>query len=138
MKAIYTATATATGGGNGRVISKDGILDLKLSMPKEMGGDGKHTNPEEILAAGWAACFDTALMMAAGKKNIDAGKAEVTVAVGITPAEVGFRLSSRIDVVFKGLSDADAKHLVEEAHKLCPYCSATRGNVDTELNYSIK
>jgi Ohr subfamily peroxiredoxin len=139
MNTLYTAKATVSGGRDGHVVSESGILDFQLRMPKELGGEGgAHTNPEELFAAGWSACFNSALMMAAGRKKLDASGAEVTVAVGIGPDAPSFKLSARIEVRLKGFSEEDAKYLTEEAHKLCPYSKATRNNIEVELSWSTK
>lgn len=138
MEAIYKVKATVKGGRNGHVRSEDGVLDMELRYPKELGGEGGHfTNPEQLFAAGYAACFNSALMLAARRKRLDADSAEVTVTIGLNRDDTSYKLSAAIDVLFHGISDSDAKYLIEEGHKLCPYSKVTRGNMDVELNYTV-
>lgn len=136
MDAIYKAKATVTGGRSGHVRTADGVLDMDLRPPKEMGGEEGYANPELLFAAGYAACYNSALMLAARRKRLDADNAEVTVTIGIDRDDTSYKLSARIDVKFFGIDDHDAQYLIEEAHKLCPYSKATRGNVDVELHYT--
>ena len=130
----YTAIATATGGRNGEVKSSDGIIDLKLSVPKDFGGEGgKYTNPEQLFAAGWSACFDSALNMVAGIRKLEiksATTAEITLGT-ITDGSVG--LSAVIKVKIEGVDKAVAQKLLEAAHRVCPYSKATRNNIDVEI-----
>jgi osmotically inducible protein OsmC len=136
MSALYTASATATGDGRGgHTRSSDGVLDLDLAVPKEMGGPGGHlTNPEQLFAAGYAACFHSALKLVAGKQKITLTDTAITVDVGIGPNDKGgFGLSIAIEAELPGLDQATAQSLIEAAHQVCPYSNATRGNVDVNL-----
>ena len=133
MKALYTAVATAEGGRAGRARSDDGALDIALSTPKAMGGPGgTGTNPEQLFAAGYAACFQSAMLFIAGQKNIDTSGCKVTAHVGIGMLEErpGFGLIVQNEVDLPSLGQADAEDLVHEAHQVCPYSNATRGNID--------
>ncbi|MGH3376963.1 MAG: organic hydroperoxide resistance protein [Actinoallomurus sp.] len=134
MSALYTAIATASG-RDGRAVTSDKKLDVTLAMPKEMGGDGAGTNPEQLFAAGYAACFASALGLVAGKKKIDTADASVTAEVGIAPnGEGGFGLSVTLRVELPdGLAAETGRELVEAAHQVCPYSNATRGNIPVEL-----
>ena len=115
---LYSISATATGGRDGHVKSEDGILDVDLKTPGAMGGQGGATNPEELFAAGYAACFNGALNLAARLKRI-------------TPSEPR---AARIDANVPGVSQDVARELVEQAHGICPYSRATKGNIEVELN----
>jgi Ohr subfamily peroxiredoxin len=136
MDILYTASATATGDGrSGHVTSSDGVLDLDLAIPKEMGGPGGPlTNPEELFAAGYAACFHSAIK-AVGRgtrKNVDG--TTVTADVGIGPVEEGrFGLAVELEVAVPNLAPDEARELVEQAHQVCPYSNATRGNIEVTL-----
>lgn len=133
IEAIYTAESTATGGGrDGHVKSSDGRLDLDTRPPKEMGGSGDGTNPEQLFSAGYAACFLGALRLVAGKAKVQLPHAtDVTVKIGIgRSAEGGFGLTGDIVVSLPGLEQNDADDLVQQAHRVCPYSNATRNNVD--------
>ena len=132
---LYTAHATATGGREGRAISSDRVLDIQLSTPKELGGGGgPGTNPEQLFAAGYSACFLGALKLVAGKQKV-ALPANTTIAgnVGIGPANVGFALAVKLEINAPGLPKEQVQTLVEAAHQVCPYSNATRGNVDVQL-----
>ena len=134
MSAVYTASATATGDGRGgHTRSSDGVLDL--AVPKEMGGPGGHlTNPEQLFAAGYAACFHSALKLVAGKQKITLTDTAITVDVGIGPnGNGGFGLSVAIEAELPGLDETTARGLLDAAHQVCPYSNATRGNVDVTL-----
>jgi lipoyl-dependent peroxiredoxin len=135
MDAIYTATATATGDGrNGHTSSEDGILDVDVRIPKEMGGPGGATNPEQLFAAGYAACFHSALKLVGGGEQADLTGTEVSASVSIgTLAGGGFGLAVELDVHAPNLDHAAALALVEKAHQVCPYSNATRGNVEVTL-----
>ena len=135
MNVLYTATAHATGEGrNGHAISDDGVLDLDLRMPKELGGPGGATNPEQLFAAGYAACFHSALKLVAGQSKLDATGSEVSasVSIGSLPSG-GFGLAVELDVHTPNLEQSVAEELVAKAHEVCPYSNATRGNIDVEL-----
>ncbi|AZL71355.1 organic hydroperoxide resistance protein [Pseudomonas sichuanensis] len=139
MKVLYTAVATATGGRDGRAISSDKNLDVKLTTPKELGGAGGNaTNPEQLFAAGYSACFIGALKFVASqsKRSIPAD-ASITARVGIGQIPGGFGLDIDLNINLPGLEQADAQALVEAAHQVCPYSNATRGNVDVRLHVTV-
>ncbi|MFF9490725.1 organic hydroperoxide resistance protein [Streptomyces sp. NPDC014676] len=129
---IYTGIATSTGEGRagGRVQTDDGLLDLSLAIPKEMGGPGGATNPEQLFAAGWAACFHSALKAVAAGQKTTLGSSAVVTEIGVqrTP-EGGFGLSATLRIELPDLEQAAADELVEAAHAMCPYSNATRGNI---------
>jgi osmotically inducible protein OsmC len=127
----YTAAATAEGGREGRTTSDDGRLDLAVSVPRELGGPGKGTNPEQLFAAGFAACFHSALKLVARKAKHDVEASTVTAEVGIGQLadSRGFGLQVHLKVVLPGLDPDDVKALVEKADQVCPYSNATRGNI---------
>jgi osmotically inducible protein OsmC len=136
MPAVYTASATATGDGrNGHVRSVDGVLDLDLAVPKEMGGPGGAlTNPEELFAAGYAACFHSALKGVARAKKITLADTAITVDVGVGPnGQGGYGLTISIEAELPGLDETTARDVLEAAHQVCPYSNATRGNIDVTL-----
>lgn len=137
MKIAYKTSATATGGRDGRSRTADGKLDLKLSTPPELGGaGGDGTNPEELFASGYAACFLGALKFAAGKEKVRIpDDAAVTATVGIGPRDdgQGFGIDVDMDVSLPGIERANAEDLVAKAHVVCPYSHATKGNVDVRL-----
>ncbi|WP_375431191.1 organic hydroperoxide resistance protein [uncultured Friedmanniella sp.] len=126
---VYTASATTTGGRQGHAVSSDGILDLTLTAPKEMGGPGTGTNPEQLFAAGYSACFNGALMMVAKQAKLDASAAQVTVDIGFGPEGDSFAITADIAVAIPGLELAQVQELADAAHQVCPYSKATRGNV---------
>lgn len=130
----YTAVATAENGRDGRVASEDGKLDVVVNPPKEMGGSGAGTNPEQLFAAGYSACFQGALGVVARKENADISGSTVTAKVGIgsTP-EGGFGLTVALFANIPNVDDATAKDLLEKAHQVCPYSNATRGNIEVTL-----
>ena len=139
MQTLYTASATATGGRDGRAVSSDNVLDVKLATPKELGGaGGAATNPEQLFAAGYSACFIGALKFVAGqtKQQIPADTA-ITAEVGIGQIEGGFGLDIDLRISLPGLEQAAAQALVDAAHLVCPYSNATRGNVDVRLHVSV-
>ena len=136
MEAIYTASATATGDGrNGHVRSADGVLDFDLAVPKEMGGPGGAlTNPEELFAAGYAACFHSALKAAARLAKVTLTDTAITIDIGVGRNDKGgFQLKAAIEAEITGVDEATAHQLLETAHQLCPYSNATRGNIDVQL-----
>ena len=136
MNAVYTASATATGDGrSGHTRSSDGVLDLDLAVPKEMGGPGGQlTNPEQLFAAGYAACFHSALKIVAAQQKIALTDTAVTVDVGIGPnGSGGYGLSVAIEAELPGLDAVTTQGLIEAAHQVCPYSNATRGNVEVTL-----
>ncbi|MEU1471081.1 organic hydroperoxide resistance protein [Streptomyces sp. NPDC005761] len=134
MESIYTAVATATHGRDGRAVSSDGALDLQLAIPVEMGGNGKGTNPEQLFAAGYAACFASALGLVGRQAKVDVTDAAVTGEVGIGKQGEGFGLAVTLRVELPGsVDEATGRKLVEQAHQVCPYSNATRGNIPVEL-----
>jgi lipoyl-dependent peroxiredoxin len=135
MNVLYTAVAHASGDGrNGHARTEDGVLDLDLRIPKEMGGPGGATNPEQLFAAGYAACFHSALKLVAGQAGADTAGSEVSASVGIGMLDAGgFGLTVELDVVLPALEHDAALALVERAHEVCPYSNATRGNVEVTL-----
>lgn len=135
MEAIYTARATATGGRNGQIKSVDGALKAEIRAPKEMGGPtGIYLNPETLFAAGYAACFDSALNRQARLEKMPIGITTVTASVSIGKlANGGFGLAVVLEVEIPELDKARAEALVNKAHEICPYSNATRGNIDVQL-----
>ena len=135
MNILYTASATSTGGRDGRSISSDKALDVQLSTPKELGGaGGAGTNPEQLFAAGYSACFIGALKFIGAKEKIAVpADVSVTAQVGIGPIPTGFALDVELVISLPGLERAVAEDLIEKAHQVCPYSNATRGNVDVRL-----
>ena len=132
----YRTTATATGGRDGQAATCDGTLSVKLATPKELGGaGGPGNNPEQLFAAGYAACFLGAMKAAAPAQKLRVpNEATVTSAVGIGPrSEGGFGITADLKISLPGLDRADAKRLVDAAHQICPYSNATRGNVNVGL-----
>lgn len=133
-KNIYTAQATAHGGRAGRIESSDGHLNMDLSVPSEMGGDGgAGTNPEQLFAAGYAACFQGALGVVGRRNKVDTSASEVTAQVGLQKNGLSFALDVELHVKIPGVDREMAEKLVHEAHQTCPYSVATRGNVDVRL-----
>ncbi|CAM5737040.1 organic hydroperoxide resistance protein [Streptomyces hirsutus] len=134
MDALYTAVATATHGRDGRAVTSDGKLDLGLSAPVELGGNGEGTNPEQLFAAGYAACFGSALGLVGRAAKVDVTDAAVTAEVGIGKQGEGFALAVTLRVELPDTVDQETgRKLVEQAHQVCPYSNATRGNVPVEL-----
>ena len=137
MQVVYTASATATGDArNGHVRSSDGVLDFDLAVPKEMGGPGGAlTNPEQMFAAGYAACFHSALKAVAGREKITLTDTAITVDIGIgSNGQGGFGLQATIEAEIPSVDEATARRLLEAAHQVCPYSNATRGNIEVTLN----
>jgi len=131
---LYTAKATSTGDGrNGHVVSSDQRLDLDLALPPEMGGSGNGTNPEQLFAAGYSACFHSALRIVARRARVDPGDSTVSAEVGIGPEGEAFGLVVTLIITIPGLERAQARELAEAAHQVCPYSRATRGNISVEL-----
>ncbi|MBD9704610.1 MULTISPECIES: organic hydroperoxide resistance protein [Streptomyces] len=134
MDALYTAVATATHGRDGRAVTNDGKLDLDLALPVELGGNGQGTNPEQLFAAGYAACFASALGLVGRAAKVDVSDAAVTAEVGIGKEGEGFALKATLRVELPDTVDeATGRKLVEQAHQVCPYSNATRGNMPVEL-----
>ncbi|MBL8521000.1 MAG: organic hydroperoxide resistance protein [Betaproteobacteria bacterium] len=134
-KILYTAHATSTGGRDGRAISSDGQLDVKLTPPKEMGGSGAPgTNPEQLFAAGYSACFMGAMKFVAGKEKIALpADASITGHISIGPIPTGFGIAAELAISLPGMDRAAARALIDQAHQVCPYSNATRGNIDVTL-----
>ena len=135
-KILYTAEATVTGGrkeGHGR--TSDGNLEVDIKIPKELGGDGTGTNPEQLFAVGYASCFESALSLVGRRMKVEADDASIASKVHLQPTEDrGFKLSAELHVTLPSISeDEQAVELVRVAHKVCPYSNATRGNIDVTL-----
>lgn len=135
MDVLYTATAHATGDGrNGHARSEDGILDIDMRVPREMGGPGGAANPEMLFAAGYAACFHSALKVVARQEKVGVDGSEVAASVGIGPLDNGgFGLTVELRVSVPDLDRDTAEKLVARAHEVCPYSNATRGNIPVTL-----
>jgi lipoyl-dependent peroxiredoxin len=135
-KVLYTAHATSTGGREGTSKSSDGVLDLKLTTPKEMGGNGAvGTNPEQLFAAGYSACFIGAMKFVAMQKKISLpADTSINADVGIGPIPAGFGIQVTLNVTIPGMEKAAAQEIVQAAHGVCPYSNATRGNIEVTLN----
>ncbi|WP_017316654.1 organic hydroperoxide resistance protein [Mastigocladopsis repens] len=142
MKPLYTATVSVTGGelGHARISgharSSDGVLDLNLAMPKELGGSGElGTNPEQLFAAGYAACFHGSMVLCARSMRLNVSNSTVTCAVtiGRDPVDGGYRLSAQLSVEIPGSNREQAEQVVAKAHELCPYSKAIHGNVDVTV-----
>ncbi len=133
-KTFYTAVATATGGRDGAAKTSDGLVDVKLAVPKEMGGPGGGTNPEQLFAAGYSACFLGAFKVVAGKEKIAVPPdASITGHVGIGPIPNGFGIEATLEISMPGMDRAVAEDLIHKAHIVCPYSNATRGNIEVTL-----
>ncbi|MBQ1100028.1 organic hydroperoxide resistance protein [Streptomyces sp. b94] len=130
---LYTAVATAENGRDGRVATDDGKLDLVVNPPKEMGGNGAGTNPEQLFAAGYSACFQGALGVVARQEDADITGSTVTAKVGIGKNDDGFGIIVEISAQIPSVDAATARSLVEKAHQVCPYSKATRGNITVTL-----
>lgn len=133
---VYRAKAKATGGRDGRATSSDGVLDVKLGVPKEMGvAGGEVTNPEQLFAAGYSACFLGAMKFVAGRDKITMPKdAWIEGEVGIGPIPDGFGIEATLNIHLPEMDEAEAQKLVDAAHIVCPYSNATRNNIDVTLN----
>jgi lipoyl-dependent peroxiredoxin len=134
-KVLYRSKATATGGRDGRATSSDNMLDVKLTTPKELGGaGGEGTNPEQLFAAGYSACFLGAMKFVAAQQKLQLpADTQVTGQVGIGPIPTGFGIEVELTISIPGLPRADAEALVQKAHIVCPYSNATRNNIDLTL-----
>jgi osmotically inducible protein OsmC len=135
-KVLYTADATVTGGraaGHGR--TSDGVLDVQLRMPPELGGEGGGTNPEQLFAIGYAACFEGALGVAGRREKVEVGDASIDSHVSLLPnGSGGFNLAVTLDVTLPQVQDSEqAVRIVAAAHEVCPYSNATRGNIEVDL-----
>jgi lipoyl-dependent peroxiredoxin len=135
MRTLYTAEVTATGGRRGHVKSSDGVIDMAVNMPEGLGGKGGASNPEQLFAAGYAACFQSALLVVAGKQKINLEHdSTVTAHVSLNQEENGgYGLGVKLEVDLKGLDKAKAQELVNQAHEICPYSVGTRGNIQVDL-----
>ena len=135
QQTIYTGVATSTGGREGNAVSNDGKLNVTLSTPKELGGaGGEGTNPEQLFAAGYSACFIGALKHVAAAEKISLGQdVSITAEVGIGPIEVGFAIAVKLTVSLGDLEKEVAQSLVDKAHMVCPYSNATRGNIEVSI-----
>jgi len=133
-KRLYTATATAQGGRDGRATSDDGILDLAIVPPKSLGGSGAGTNPEQLFAAGYAACFRSAIGAVARAKKITTGPVSVTTKVTLGTIGQGYGLAVELKASLPELPRDQAEALVHAAHQVCPYSNATRGNILVEVS----
>jgi len=134
-KILYTAKSTATGGRDGRAVSSDQALDVALATPRELGGaGGAGTNPEQLFAAGYSACFLSALKVVAGKQKVALpADSSITGTVGIGPIPMGFGLKVQLEISVTGLPREQVQELVNAAHQVCPYSNATRGNIEVTL-----
>lgn len=141
MGHLYTTKVTAIGGRSGTVRSEDGILDLQLAMPKELGGKGGATNPEQLFAAGYAACFENAVIHVtrAQADRVRDEDVEVTGEVGLLPDDRGgFRLAVTLGITIRGVDQAAAEKIVQAAHAVCPYSNAVKGNIDVQLDVTTR
>ena len=133
-KIIYTAYTHTTGGRDGKTVSSDQLLDVNLAVPKEMGGSGTATNPEQLFAAGYSACFMGAIRHVAAQKKVNIPKdISIDAAVDIGPIPQGFGIAVKMDIQLPGLDRELAQDLMNAAHQICPYSNATRGNIDVTL-----
>ena len=133
-KIVYQAHARATGGRDGSVKSSDGLLDVKLTVPKEMGGAGGGVNPEQLFAAGYSACFHGAIKFAAGtQKIVIPADASISSTVGIGQIPAGFGIKVQMVVSLPGMDRAVAQAMINQAHEVCPYSNATRGNIEVTI-----
>jgi Ohr subfamily peroxiredoxin len=134
MDILYTAEATAWGGREGRVASSDGVLDLQLAIPKSMGGPGgPYSNPEQLFAAGYAACFHSALKVVASREKVDVTDSAITARVGLGTQGQVFNIAVELEAELPDVERSVAEDLVARAHRVCPYSNATRGNVEVTL-----
>jgi len=135
MEKVYTAEVTATGGRRGYVKSSDGVLEMQLSLPEGLGGENNKTNPEQLFAAGYAACFQSALLLVAGKHHERLNpESTVTAHVDLLKNENGgYGLGVKLEVDLKGMDKEKARQMVEEAHQVCPYSIGVQGNIEVQL-----
>ncbi|MBD0324226.1 MAG: organic hydroperoxide resistance protein [Aldersonia sp.] len=135
MKVLYTAEALSSGDGrNGRGKSSDGKVDVALAMPPEMGGSGDGTNPEQLFAVGYAACYHSALRLVAKQENANADDSAVGAKVSLGPDDDGgFALAVELEVSLPHVDAGEARKLADKAHQVCPYSNATRGNIDVRV-----
>ncbi len=134
-KVIYTAEATTSGGRDGRSVSSDKKLEVKLSPPTAMGGKGDGTNPEQLFACGYSACFIGAMKVVAGKEKVTLpSDLSITARVGLGPISQGFGIQAELNISLPGLDRTVAQKIIDQAHIVCPYSNATRGNIEVTLN----
>lgn len=135
MKTLYTTSVTAIGGRDGKVKSENGVLELEVKSPKALGGSSDDfANPEMLFAAGYSACFGSALSLVIGKATIETGEVSVTAKVSIGQIDNGgYGLAAELDVNIPGVSLEEAQNLTEKAHQICPYSNATRNNIEVKL-----
>ncbi|MDN3585737.1 organic hydroperoxide resistance protein [Pedobacter aquatilis] len=133
MEKLYTAEVTATGGRDGHIKSSDGILDFELRKPKELGGQGGASNPEQLFAAAWGACYLGALGSIAEHEGVDTTEANVNVQVSFNKDGNVFSLSADLDVHIPGITTEEAQKIADKAHKTCPYSKATKGNIEVRV-----
>ena len=141
MSTLYSTKVTATGGRHGHIRSEDGLLDMKLALPRELGGKGDATNPETLFAGGYAACFENALLRVSREKGLRFadGDVEVIAEIGLSRNDSGnFVLSAALAVAVTGVDQKTAEDLAESAHKICPYSNAIRGNVEVGITVSAR
>src|SRR4051794_8302156 len=140
-KVLYTAEAKVTGGrANGHAVTSDGALDVQIRPPAELGGDGGGTNPEQLFAAGFASCFESAATLVAARKKLEAGDIEIVSKVMLMPTEErGFGIGVEMDVTLPSIDDPEvAADLIRTAHTVCPYSNATRGNIEVDFTVNGK
>lgn len=139
MKTLYTATVTTKGARHGHTTSDDGVLDMKLSIPKSLGGEGgKYSNPEQLFAAGYSACFGSALEAVAKDHKVDLGDFSVTAIIDLGKTEDDdLQLAAILDCYIPGVDVETGEKLINEAHEICPYSRATRDNIDVTLNLLV-
>jgi Ohr subfamily peroxiredoxin len=141
MTTLYSTKVTAIGGRAGTVRSEDGLLDLALALPAQLGGKGGATNPEQLFAAGFAACFENAVIHVTRGKATKVGDNDIAVVaeVGLSPNGAGgFGLSVALDVAIAGVDQATAEEIVQAAHAVCPYSNAVKGNIDVKLSVATR
>ncbi len=141
MAVLYSTKVIAKGGRHGSVRSEDGLLDLSLAMPKSLGGNGGATNPEQLFAAGYAACFENALLRVSSeaRHHFSDDQVEVVAEIGLSRNEQGtFILSASLAVTLSGIDQSTAEEFVHRAHQLCPYSNAIRGNVDVPTSVTVR
>jgi Ohr subfamily peroxiredoxin len=131
---MYKVKATTKGGRDGRSVIENGGLALAMALPKEMGGSGEGHNPEQLFALGWSSCFGQAILLLAKKHGLDGSAAKVTCTVELNKDETSFGLKADLAVSIPGADKAKVQALVEDAHKICPYSKATRGNIPVTLS----
>jgi len=138
---VYSTKVTATGGRHGTIRSEDGLLDLKLALPQTLGGKGDATNPEQLFAGGYAACFENALFHVSreARRHFADSDIEVVAQIGLSRKESGaFLLSAALAVTMAGVDQKTAEQLVDGAHAICPYSNAIKGNVDVQIAVSVR